>query len=319
MGKAKRQKLHNKKHKQISPSKALQNPNGSSIQKSGAEKPKPKPHKQAQHSAPTVPFSPSENILLIGEGDLSFARSLIEHHKCTNVTATVLEPSLAVLEEKYPQAIENVRVIEEGGGKVMYGVDAGKMKAWTKGKKGKEKEGIMDRIVFNFPHVGGKSTDVNRQVRYNQELLVSFFTHAISSLRPAPKPLSTTPPSIIVTLFTNPPYTLWNIRDLARHSGLAVHTSFRFQAAAYPGYRHARTLGVVKSKKGEGEGGWKGEEREARSYVFVRKEDGELWNAAANAGKRKRGEEESDSESDSENRSGEHSEAEEPDDWDEKK
>ncbi|MCV5169010.1 hypothetical protein OFC04_26250, partial [Escherichia coli] len=36
----------------------------------------------------------------------------------------------------------------------------------------------------------------------------------------------------------------------------------------------ARTLGVVRNKKGEAaEGAWKGEERPARSYVFVRKDD----------------------------------------------
>lgn len=37
-------------------------------------------------------------------------------------------------------------------------------------------------------------------------------------------------------------------------------------ASAYPGYSHARTLGNI-----EGGGGWKGEDREARSYVFQKK------------------------------------------------
>lgn len=70
------------------------------------------------------------------------------------------------------------------------------------------------------------------------------------------------------------PYSLWNIRDLARHSGLAVEQSFKFQAKAYPGYKHARTIGVVKNKEGEeAESAWKGEERPSRSYVFMRKED----------------------------------------------
>jgi 25S rRNA (uracil2634-N3)-methyltransferase len=97
------------------------------------------------------------------------------------------------------------------------------------------------------------------------ELLVSFFKNSLQSL--SPKPGS----SIIVTLFEGEPYTLWNIRDLGRHSGLEVKRSWKFQASAYPGYRHARTLGVVKGKNGEIGGGWKGEERTARSYEFVRK------------------------------------------------
>jgi 25S rRNA (uracil2634-N3)-methyltransferase len=124
---------------------------------------------------------------------------------------------------------------------------------------------LYDRIVFNFPHVGGKSTDVNRQVRYNQELLVGFFGKALNNLAAMGK--------VIVTLFEGEPYTLWNIRDLARHAGLQVERSFAFQSAAYPGYQHARTLGVVKNKKGETGGGWRGEERASRTYIFYRETD----------------------------------------------
>ncbi|KAI1769525.1 hypothetical protein GGR53DRAFT_472857 [Hypoxylon sp. FL1150] len=223
-----------------------------------------KAHSQPKHDEPTIPFAPEDGILLIGDGDLSFAASLVEHHYCADVTATVLEANLDELVEKYPQVPENIAKIEAEGSRVLYNIDATKMAPFVE-KKGKESTGLMDRIIFNFPHVGGKSTDVNRQVRYNQELLVSFFQRAIPSLTPGG--------TIIVTLFEGEPYTLWNIRDLGRHSGLQVESSFKFQASAYPGYHHARTLGVVKNKNGESGGGWKGENRAARSYIFVRKDD----------------------------------------------
>jgi 25S rRNA (uracil2634-N3)-methyltransferase len=58
-----------------------------------------------------------------------------------------------------------------------------------------------------------------------------------------------------------------------------VKESLRFQAKAYPGYKHARTMGVVRSKRGGENGerhGWRGEERAARSFVFVRRGEGQV-------------------------------------------
>lgn len=174
--------------------------------------------------------------------------------------------------------------------------------------------GPWDVICFNFPHVGGLSTDVNRQVRANQELLVSFFKACVPLLSTAPEPagsddewesgdeddedeedfsddnedgetggagadVQTTgkatragPGQILVSLFEAEPYTLWNIKDLARHAGLQVVTSFRFPWSSYEGYSHARTLGEVEGKDGQ-RAGWRGEDRNARMYVFeVKKE-----------------------------------------------
>ena len=70
-----------------------------------------------------------------------------------------------------------------------------------------------------------------------------------------------------MTIFDGEPYELWNIRDLARHAGLRVGRSFKFQASAYPGYKHARTLGNIRNG-----GGWKGEDRGARTYIFKSKD-----------------------------------------------
>jgi 25S rRNA (uracil2634-N3)-methyltransferase len=215
-----------------------------------------------------------------------------------------------------------------GGGKdIRKGIPITKRKTqdlpWNKSKespsKGNEREddgGPWDIISFNFPHVGGLSTDVNRQVRANQELLVSFFKACVPLLsrqgqsdedskdnfenddeyptdseedsesedEPEDNQQIRTVPrhsgQIIVTLFEGEPYTLWNIKDLARHAGLVVVTSFRFPWKSYPGYSHARTLGVVESRKNRHDndddddhqkksgGAWKGEDRDARSYVF---------------------------------------------------
>lgn len=107
--------------------------------------------------------------------------------------------------------------------------------------------------------------------------------------------------TILVTLFESEPYTLWNIKDLARHVGLKSITSFVFPWESYPGYRHARTIGTIEGKGGA----WKGEDRVARTYVFGLKKEEEAPSGATGANaeglKRKRGRgRESESESDGE-------------------
>ena len=204
-------------------------------------------------------------------GDFSFAHSLLNGHGCTSLLATCYDTRTGLL-EKYPQAAALTKDLEaEEAVRVLYAVDATRLD-----RAGKEiRKGEFDRIVFNFPHVGGLTKDVNRQVRHNQgtwhpqgrmasgakadvcfpELLVGFFRSTI--------PLLASLGSIVVTIFDGEPYELWNIRDLARHVGLKVERSFKFQASAYPGYKHARTLGNIKDG-----GGWKGEDRGARTYMF---------------------------------------------------
>jgi 25S rRNA (uracil2634-N3)-methyltransferase len=221
--------------------------------KPSTNKPQPKPSKLA----PTIPFEPEDHILLIGEGDFSFAASLVEHHGACDLTATSYDSQTTLYEKYDPQAEKHTTYLTDEGQTVLYNIDATKLEKYK--SLTRAPGGLWDVVIFNFPHVGGKSTDVNRQVRFNQELLVSFFKGAMEIVKQGGR--------IVVTLFEGEPYTLWNIRDLGRHVGLEMVRSFGFQWAAYPGYKHARTLGNV-----EGGGGWKGEEREARSYVLRRRD-----------------------------------------------
>lgn len=329
---------------------------------------RPKFKRTPQQRPPKIPIGRHDNVLLLGEGDFSFALSLLENYRPASLTATCYDGEEELV-RKYPNvkdtieklvggcsqstgtqnpSVANCNAQLDGDGewkgfspspkfqcsssgsdedgmeastssqcRVFYGINA--IKLSTRHRKRFRPLGPFSKIVFNFPHVGGLSTDVNRQVRANQELLVGFFKAAIpllSTFQSSEKRagsdryddelsddnVSTEKSQILVTLFEGEPYTLWNIRDLARHCGLQVIESFKFPWHAYPGYQHARTAGDIASGKdkaydGKRRGAWRGEERDARCYILQTRDSGDSQAFGHNPRKRGRPDEASDDDS----------------------
>ncbi|KAJ3140082.1 hypothetical protein HK101_003563 [Irineochytrium annulatum] len=179
---------------------------------------------------PELPFAHSDAILLVGEGNFSFARSLIEQVGGNPLVATSLD-TLTVLEEKYSDAADNVAAIESLEGTVHYGVDATRLG----GYRALRRAGGYDKICFNFPHCGKGMKDRDRNVRANQELLGGFLKSAVGMLRGKGE--------IMVTLRSGEPYDSWQLRTIAKACGLAIKTTIPFLPEMYPNYTHRRTIG----------------------------------------------------------------------------
>ncbi|XP_057520671.1 uncharacterized protein At4g26485-like [Amaranthus tricolor] len=92
-------------------------------------------------------YSSKQKILLIGEGDFSFALSLATAFgNATNIVATSID-SPDMLQMRYAKAKSNLDLLEAYGCNLVYGVDA-----HTMHKHRALQNQTFDRIVFNFPH-----------------------------------------------------------------------------------------------------------------------------------------------------------------------
>jgi len=117
--------------------------------------------KQAgKKKAVTIPFAPTDKILLIGEGNFSFAHALainppsqLQHLPPQNITATAYDSEEECL-TKYADAREKIDALRVRGVIVLFGVDATKLEkvSQLKGKR-------WDKVVWNFPHAGRCSGD----------------------------------------------------------------------------------------------------------------------------------------------------------------
>ncbi|XP_060229711.1 ferredoxin-fold anticodon-binding domain-containing protein 1 isoform X2 [Meriones unguiculatus] len=102
-------------------------------------------------------------LLLVGEGNFSFAASLIDTlEPGVRVTATCLQHRADLQGD--PVALENLRRLRERGIEVRFAVDC------TQLAQALQAHGDFDRIYFNFPHCGRKAG-----VARNRALLAKFF------------------------------------------------------------------------------------------------------------------------------------------------
>lgn len=120
-----------------------------------AKKNQVKPKKAAQETHRSRPqLSSKDKILLVGEGNFSFARSLAENYLeegAENLTATCYDTEKVLYEKYCDEAKDNVEFVREFGGTVLFEVDATDFSKEVKKNR-------YTKIIFNFPHAGKKET-----------------------------------------------------------------------------------------------------------------------------------------------------------------
>ncbi|XP_024966154.1 uncharacterized protein At4g26485-like [Cynara cardunculus var. scolymus] len=173
-------------------------------------------------------YSSNHQILLVGEGDFSFALSLaVSFRSGFNIVASSID-SYDVVLRKYKRAKRNLDHLSRLGVQLLYGVDARTMKLHVDLHMRK-----FDRIVYNFPHAGflGKESD-HGVIMIHRNLVCSFLKNASRMLRPNGE--------VHVTHKTKYPFDCWNIEELASQSCLTLLECVEFKLGDYPGYNNKR-------------------------------------------------------------------------------
>lgn len=174
------------------------------------------------------------NVLLLGEGDFSFAAALaLEWGACDKgdkLTASGLSSESAAL--KTEGTDDNIETIKAFGGLVLHRVDATALHACDALQQTKKKGRHFDRIVFNFPcsSAGGhKARPADLVIADQQALLRGCFKSVLSGK------LLATLGQIHITL-RPADASKWDLVTLAKLAGLRVHSCGPFDASKYQGY-----------------------------------------------------------------------------------
>jgi len=153
--------------------------------------------RRQQHTR--LPFHPAftSQILLCGEGDFSYCRSLVEtfersaDHGKWCIVATALDSRDTVIRKYHERAQSNLDFLEAADRNLnvtlLFGVDATRLHAnktllkLFKSKKNPSSP-CPSRIIFNFPHSGAGIKDREHNILAQQKLLLGFFNSCVGLL-----------------------------------------------------------------------------------------------------------------------------------------
>ncbi|AJR37398.1 hypothetical protein H751_YJM248I00079 [Saccharomyces cerevisiae YJM248] len=256
---------------------------------------------QKLNQGKVMPFEKDETLMLCGEGDFSFARSIVEQNyiESDNLIIISYDNSVNELKLKYPHTFEeNYQYLKDLNIPIFFQIDVTKLVKSFKISKNNTWFKIINRlsdhrwgnkplqnIVFNFPHNGKGIKDQERNIREHQDLIFNFFQNSLQlfnlintkiqndTLRytqgydlnedtlQAKKLTAEGYGNIILSLFDGEPYDSWQIKLLAKKNGLTLSRSSKFQWENFPGYHHRRTNSEQDTTK-------PAKERDARFYIF---------------------------------------------------
>lgn len=103
-------------------------------------------------------------VLFVGEGNFSFSSNLVKNEIANNLSGTQFVSTCFQTEEGNEIKTENIAFLRESSCEVLFEVDAVKLDSDDRfeGKK-------FTKIIFMFPHVGGKM-----KIQLNRELVKNF-------------------------------------------------------------------------------------------------------------------------------------------------
>lgn len=163
------------------------------------------------------------NILLVGEGNLSFALSLTKKNRINpaNITASTFEKE----SELSDAAIENASKLRAAGVTVRHGINAAKLHLTTG-------NAAFDHIIFQFPHTGSREPIDGQNPNFI--LVRDFLKSAIRKLKRSG--------TVLISAVDTPHYHgAFQFDEGASIAGYQPPEIYKFDPNDFSGYHHTMT------------------------------------------------------------------------------